>query len=49
MANEHTALQQALSPFMEELDSASVAWQMGVLSTELDNENLGILHGNPGF
>ena len=47
MANEHTALQQALSPFMEELDSASVAWQMGVLSTELDNENLGILHGNP--
>ena len=47
MASEHAALQQALAPFMEELDAASVAWQMGVLSTELDDEQLGILHGDP--
>ena len=47
MASEHSSLQQALSPFMEELETASVAWQMGVLSTELEAESLGILHGNP--
>jgi len=47
MEREHAALQPALEPFVDELTDSEVAWQMGVIRADLEDEDLGLLTGDP--
>lgn len=46
MAGEHDALAAAMPAFAAELDSAGVAWQVGVVTTDPGDES-GVLRGDP--
>jgi hypothetical protein len=46
MAGEHAALAAAMPAFTAELDSAGVAWQVGVVTTDPGDES-GVLRGDP--
>ena len=46
MAGEHTALAAAMPAFAAELESAGVAWQVGVVTTDPGDES-GVLRGDP--
>jgi hypothetical protein len=47
MASEHHALQDAMSPFISQLDDAEVAWQIAVTTTDLGEMIPGLLVGDP--
>lgn len=47
MAEEQLAVEAAAGAFVGALESASLAWQIGVLNTELDSPEAGRLQGTP--
>ena len=47
MASEHHSLQDAMSPFIDELDAAEVAWQIAITTTDLGEITPGLLVGDP--
>jgi len=47
MEAEQVALSDAVGPFVEALDEVGVAWQVGVIGTDVSTDNAGILHGEP--
>lgn len=47
MAAEHEALASALPAFLDALGEAELAWQLGVVTTDVASEEAGVLRGNP--
>jgi hypothetical protein len=47
MDDEQAALAEALSVFAEGLDEAGLAWQVGVVRTDISGEDAGVLQGLP--
>lgn len=47
MEHEHGLLQHALAALPDQLDAAALSWQLGVVRTDLGNEDAGLLLGDP--
>lgn len=47
MTDEHVALQDAFGVFAEALGELGLAWQMGVVTTDVSDDEAGVLRGDP--
>lgn len=47
MADEHAALSASFERFADALDDIGVAWQMGVVTTDVSDDDAGLLQGDP--